>query len=472
VALPGNVGRSKAELVDDAVKYMWRHGTPITATTKAQGPIAVSGQGIHITDIDGNTYLDGLGGGSAAATIGYGQKEVADAVSEQLTKLHYASTRTFLNEPAIELSRRIAEIAPGDLTTSFFTSSGSEAVETAAQIIKAYHKQKGQPGKTKVIYRKTGFHGVGITAASASGSPDYRDWFQPLIPGFIEVPTCYTYRRPAGQSVEDYAEAAAQAIEDEIIRQGPETVGALFAESIPAGLILPPTQSYLKRLREICDKYDVIWLDDEVFIGFGRTGKYFGSEHYGVVPDIATASKGITGGYVPLGAAVVSQRMMDVIFGDGGAGQAKVHGHTYSGHAAACAAGIAVMDILARDKLVDNVARLGDKMLNAFSEFGVDHPNVGDVRGKGFLIAIELVEDKETKKPFAASAGIGRGVVSAALKENFLIRSARDVVAQSEGFEIGDIITLFPSFVATETEVDQMIDITKRAITAACEQRV
>jgi putrescine---pyruvate transaminase len=468
VALSEPLDRTKAERVDDAIKYMWRHGTPITATKKAEGPIAASGSGVRITDIDGNTYLDGLGGGSAAATIGYGQSEVADAVAEQMRRLHYVSTRTFLNEPAIELARRIADVAPGDLTTSFFTSSGSEAVETAAQIIKAYHKQKGHPGKTKVLYRKTGFHGVGITAASASGSPDYRDWFQPLIPGFIEVPTCYTYRRPEGQSVEQYAEASAQAVEDEILRQGPETVAALFAESIPAGLILPPTAHYLRRIREICDKYDVIWLDDEVFIGFGRTGKYFGCEHYGVVPDIATASKGITGGYIPLGAAIVSQRMMDVIFGDGAAGQAKVHGHTYSGHAAACAGGLAVMDILARDHLVDNVARLGDKMLRAFNDFAATHPNVGDVRGKGFLIAIELVEDKETKKPFAAQAGIGRRVVAAALKENFLLRSARDVVAQSEGFEIGDIITLFPSFVATDADVDLMIEITKRAITEAC----
>ncbi|MFH5823529.1 aspartate aminotransferase family protein [Georgenia sp. AZ-5] len=461
-------GRSKEDLVDDAVRYLWRHGTPITATRKAQGPIAVSGSGIRITDIDGNTYLDGLGGGSAAATIGYGQQEVADAVAQQLSKLHYASVRTYLNEPAIELARRIAEVAPGDLATSFFTSSGSEAVETAAQIIKAYHKKKGQPEKSKVIYRTTGFHGVSLIAASASASPDYRDWFQPLVPGFVEVPTCYTYRRPEGQSVEEYAASCAQAIEDEILRQGPETVGAIFAESIPAGLILPPPASYLKRLREICDQYDIVWLDDEVFIGFGRTGRYFGCEHYDVVPDIVTASKGITGGYVPLGAAIVSQSLMEVLVDDGAAGQAKVHGHTYSGHAGACAAGLAVLDILARDRLVENVARLGDKMLSAFREFGAEHPHVGDVRGKGFLIGIELVEDKATRKPFPAEAGIGRGVVAAAMKEKFMLRSARDVVAQSGGFEIGDIITLFPSFIATEDEVDEMIRITKQAITESC----
>jgi putrescine aminotransferase len=459
--------RTKEELIDDAVRYTWRQGTPVSATQRAGGPIAVSGSGVRITDFDGNTYLDGLGGGSAAATIGYGRAEVADAVAEQLKKLHYASFRTFLNEPAIELGRRIGEIAPGDLMTSFFTSSGSEAVETAAQIIKAYHKQKGQPEKSKVIYRTTGFHGVSLIAASASGSPDYRDWFQPLLPDFYEVPTMYTYRRPEGMSVDEYADSCAQALEDEILRQGPETVGALFAEAIPAGLILPPTKRYLKRVREICDKYDVVWLDDEVFIGFGRTGKYFGCEHYDVTPDIATASKGITGGYIPLGAAIVSERLMDVLFDDKAAGQAKVHGHTYSGHAGACAGGIAVMDFLARENVVENVARLGDRMISDFGEFGQDHPHVGDVRGKGFLIAIEIVEDKETRKPFAADAGIGRKVVASAMKNNFLVRSARDVVAQSGGLEIGDIITLFPSFVATDEDVEQMIAFTKQAITEA-----
>jgi putrescine aminotransferase len=459
---------STEQLIHDATEFMWRHGTPIEATKRARGPIAVSGEGAYVTDMDGVTYLDGLGGGSAAATIGYGRADVADAVANQMKKLHYASVRTFLNEPAIELARRIAEVAPGDLKTSFFTSSGSEAVETAAQIIKAYHKQKGHPEKTKVLYRNTGFHGVSLIAASASTSPDYRDWFEPLVPGFVEVPTAYSYRRPEGMSEQEYAEAQAQAIEDEILRQGPDTVAALFAESIPAGLILPPPADYLQRIRDICDRYDVVWLDDEVFIGFGRTGAYFGCEHYGVTPDIATASKGITGGYIPLGAAIVSERLMEVIIGDGEKGQAKVHGHTYSGHAAACAGGIAVLDALEREHMVENVARLGERMLSEFRAFGETHPHVGDVRGKGFLIAIELVEDKATKKPFAAEAGVGRKVVNAALERRFMLRSARDVVAQSGGFEVGDIITLFPSFCLTDDLVDQMIEFTKESIVQAC----
>ncbi|MEA2228192.1 MAG: hypothetical protein QOF04_1822, partial [Solirubrobacteraceae bacterium] len=442
------VATSKERLIEDAVAHMWRHGTPISATRKALGPIAVSGEGVRITDIDGNTFLDGLGGGSAAATLGYGREDVAQAVAEQLTKLHYTSVRTFLNEPAIELARRIAEVAPGDLTTSFFTSSGSESVETAAQMVKAYHKQKGQPKKTKLIYRATNFHGVGLVAASLSSSPDYRDWFAPLIDGCVEVVPCYPYRRPDGMSEEEYGEACAKAIEDAILREGPDTVAAVFAEAIPAGLILPPPANYLRRLREICDEHDVLWVDDEVFVGFGRTGRYFACEHYDVVPDIATASKGITAGYVPLGAAIARGRVMEVLIGDGAAGQAKVHGHTYSGHAAASAAGIAVLDALERENLVENAATLGEHAMGRLREFGETHPFVGDVRGKGFLIAIEIVKDKETKEPFEASAGVGRRVVGEAMKQHFMCRSARDVVSQSGGMQVGDIITLFPSLVA------------------------
>jgi putrescine---pyruvate transaminase len=460
---------AKERLVDQAVRHMWRHGTPVSKTRAAQGPIAASGSGVRITDLDGVTHLDGLGGGSAAATIGYGRADVARAVADQITTLHYASIRTFLNEPAIELARRIAEVAPGDLDTVFYTSSGSEAVETAAQMVKAYHRQRGNPAKTKLLYRTTNFHGVGLVAASLNSSPDYRTWFEPLVEGCVEVVPCYPYRRPHDMTEEEYGDACAAAIEEAIVREGPDTVGAVFAEAIPAGLILPPPAGYLRRLREICDHHDVLWVDDEVFVGGGRTGAYLACEHYDVVPDIATVSKGLTGGYIPLGAAIARRPVVDVFIGDGAAGQATVHGHTYSGHAVACAAGLAVLDILERERLIENAAVLGERMLRAFRDFAATHPNVGDVRGKGFLIALELVEDKATKEPFAAEAGVGRRVVAEAAKERFMLRSARDVVAQSGGLVVGDVITLFPALVATEEDVDEMIDITIRSVTAACD---
>ncbi|MGI8824080.1 MAG: aspartate aminotransferase family protein [Chloroflexota bacterium] len=459
---------TKQRLVDDAIKYVWRHGTPIQGTRQAQGPISVRGKGVRITDIDGKTYLDGLAGGSAAATMGYGREDIAAAVAEQMTKLHYTSIRTFLNIPAIELGKQIAETTGGKLQTSFFVSSGSEAVDTASQIAKAYHRMKGNTQKSKFLYRQMSFHGVSLVGASAASSPEYRDWFHPLAPGFIEVPGCYTYRRPEGKTESEWGLECAQAIEDEILRQRPETIAALFAEVMPAPIVLPPPPEYLRRIREICDQYDILWIDDEIFIGFGRTGKYFGYEHYGVVPDVVTVSKGLTGGYIPLGAAIASPKVMEVLVGDGEAHQAKVQGHTYTGHAVACAGALSVLKALRDERLVDNVARLGERLVAQFNQFAEEYPYVGDVRGKGFLIGIELVKDKNSKEPFPAEWSVGKKIVAAAQRNGFLCRSARDIVPQ-KGFEVGDIITFFPAFVATQSDIDEMVEKTKTAIVEVCD---
>jgi putrescine---pyruvate transaminase len=442
----------KTELVERAIRHLWRHGVTAESTRHQRGPVAVRARGVYVEDLDGNRYLDALSGGSAAATLGHGRVDVADAAASQMREMAWVSLRTFLNEPSVELARRIAEVAPGDLTASFFVSSGSEAVETATQIVKSYHRNRGHSGKTKFLYRKTGYHGTSLIGASASSSAEFRDWFQPLAPDFIQLDACYTYRRPDGMDPDAYGEACAQAIEREIIAQGPDTVAGILAESIPAALVLLPPGVYLRRLREICDRYDVLWIDDEVFIGFGRTGRYFGFEHYGVQPDIVTASKGITGGYIPLGAAIASERVMDVLIGDGAAGQAKVAGHTYAAHPAACAAGIAVLNALENEELVKNADVLGNWMINEFRAYGESSPHVGDVRGKGFLVGIELVQDKRTRESFPAEWGVGRRVVRAAMQRGFLCRAS------------GDVITLFPALVATQEEVKSMVDQTTLAI--------
>jgi adenosylmethionine-8-amino-7-oxononanoate aminotransferase len=442
----------KDQLVEDAIRYVWRHGVSSETTRRAAGPIAVRGQGVHIEDIDGKVYLDGLSGGSAAATLGHGRTDVADAVAEQCRTLQWASLRTFLNEPSIDLARKIAEISPGDLTMSFFVGSGSEAVESATQMTRSYHRNRGNPAKTKFIYRKTGYHGTTLVGASASSSAEFREWFAPLAPGFVEVDTCYPYRRPEGMTLEEYGELAAQWIEDAILREGPDTVAGILAEAIPAALVLVPPANYLRRLREICDKYDVLWIDDEVFIGVGRTGAYFGFEHYGVQPDIITSSKGITGGYVPLGAAIASQRVVDVLIGDGGAGQAKVAGHTYSAHPTACAAGLAVLNAIEEEGLVENARVQGDWMLEQFAAYGQDNPHVGDVRGKGFLIGIELVADKATRQAFASELKVGGRITQTAMDNGFMCRAS------------GDIITLFPALVSTRPDVEAMVEQTTRAI--------
>lgn len=442
----------KEEFIEDSIRFVWRHGVAAKTTRADQGPIAVKGDGVRITDIDGNVYLDGLAGGSAAATMGHGRVDIADRVRDQMVNLHWVSLRTFVNEPSVELARRIAGLTDSGLQTSFFVSSGSEAVESATQLAKSYHRARGNQDKNRFLYRKTGYHGTTLIGASASDNAEFRTWFAPLAPGFIELEACYPYRRPAGMTEEEYGDAAADAIEATILAEGPDTIAGILAESIPAALVLVPPANYLRRLREICDRYDILWIDDEVFIGFGRTGTYFGFEHFGVIPDIVTASKGITGGYIPLGAAVATSRVMETIYGDFGSTQAKVSGHTYAAHPAASAAGLAVLDAIEKEDLLNSTAEVGGWMIEEFRRIYDGHPHVGDVRGKGFLIGIELVQDASTKEPFAPGLGVGRKVMDRAMQNYFMLRAT------------GDVVTLFPALVTTRADAEEMVAATCRAI--------
>ncbi|MCW3041342.1 MAG: aspartate aminotransferase family protein, partial [Solirubrobacterales bacterium] len=373
----------REQLIERSLAHVWRHGVPMQVTVRNKGPIAVRAEGMRVWDIDGNCYLDALAGGSAAATLGHGREDVAVAVAQQIRDMQWVSLRTFINEPSVDLATRLAQIAPGDLRMSFFVCDGSEAVESATQLTRSYHRQRGNPEKVKFLYRKTSYHGTTLVGASASSNVEFRTWFSPLAPGYVELDACYSYHRPEGMSEAEYGEACAQAIEDEVLRQGPDTVAGILAEAIPAALVLTPPPNYLRRLREICDKYDLLWIDDEVFTGVGRTGAYFASEHYDVVPDVITVSKGLTGGYVPLGAAIVSGRVADVLVGDGGEGQAKVSGHTYSAHPVSCAAGLAILDAIESERLVENAQEQGEWLIDELRAWGKDHPHVGDVRGKG-----------------------------------------------------------------------------------------
>ncbi|MCW2736856.1 aspartate aminotransferase family protein [Nocardioides sp.] len=449
---PATGAARKQELVDLAISHVWRHGVPMEATRRDQGPIAVRAQGMQVWDIDENCYLDALAGGSAAATLGHGREDVAQAVADQIRNLQWVSLRTFVNEPAVTLAARLAEITPGDLRMCFFACDGSEAVESATQLVRSYHRQRGNPDKVKFLYRKTSYHGTTLVGASASSNAEFRTWFSPLAPGYVELEACYPYHRPEAMSEEEYGEACAQAIEDEVVRQGPDTVAGVLAEAIPAAFVLTPPANYLRRLREICDKYDLLWIDDEVFTGIGRTGAYFASEHYDVVPDVITVSKGITGGYVPLGAAIASARVADVLVGDGGAGQAKVSGHTYSAHPVSCAAGLAVLDAIENEGLIENVRREGEWLIEELRAWGESHPHVGDVRGKGFLIGIELVQDKSSRQPFDPALKIGSRVTAAGMRNKFMCRAT------------GDVVTLFPALIADRSEVSAIRDAVITAV--------
>lgn len=447
-----NQSSDYARIVQDSIQYVWRHGVSVDTTRAERGPIAVSASGVRITDSDGTVFLDALAGGSAAATLGHGRVDVADAVHAQMTKLHWVSLRTFINEPSVELARRIAGLTDAGLQTSFFVSSGSEAVESATQLAKSYHRVRGNPERTKFLYRKTGYHGTSLVGASASDNKEFRTWFAPLAPGFVELDACYPYRRPAGMTEDEYGVSVADAMEATIIAEGPETIAGILAESIPAALVLVPPASYLRRLREICDRYDILWIDDEVFIGFGRTGRWFGFEHYDVTPDIVTASKGLTGGYIPLGAAIATSRVMETIFGDGATTQAKVSGHTYAAHPTACAAGLAVLDAIEKEHLLESTASVGEWMIDEFRRRYDGHPHVGDIRGKGFLIGIELVQDLATKDRFASQLSVGKRIMARAMEQQFMLRAT------------GDVVTLFPALVTTQQDGEAMVEATCRAI--------
>lgn len=437
------------EVLQRGLKHVWRHGQPPITTIEKHGPMAVSGSGMYIEDAMGKRYLDGLSGGSAAATLGHGRADIAQAAYDQMTTLQWSSLRTFLNRPAIELGTQISEITGGDFETSFYACSGSEAVEVAVQIVKSYHRNKGNTSKQKFLYRTSGYHGTTHIGASANSfRSSYADWFQPVMPGFVETAACYAYRAEDP----DTCESAAAALEETILSEGPETIAGILAESIPSAWVLPPTPHYMRRLREICTKYDILWIDDEVFIGFGRTGKYFGYQHFDVVPDIITVSKGITAGYIPLSAAVASPAVMKVIRGDDRTTWANVAGHTYSGHASACAAGLEVLDIIKREDLLANVTRLGEHMLNRFWEYAKDQPLVGDVRGKGFLVGIEMVANRETKERLPPELGFSNKFVARAMENNFMCRGS------------GDLVQLFPALVAEDEHIDAIVDATIDAI--------
>ena len=453
-----NHEQRKADLVEDSIRHVWRHGVSVNSTRATQGPIAVRANGVLIEDIDGVIYLDALAGGSAAATLGHGREDIAIAVADQIRTMQWVSLRTFINEPSITLAKKIAEISPGDLSTSFFVCDGSEAVESAVQLVRSYHRQRGNPDKNKFLFRKTSYHGTTLVGASSSSNAEFRTWFSPLAPGFVQLDACYTYRRPEGMSKDEYGLHMADQIEEEILRQGPDTMAGILAEAIPAALVLTPPKNYLLRMRELCDKYDMLWIDDEVFTGIGRTGAYFACEHYGVLPDVVTVSKGITGGYIPLGAAIATERVMKVLIGDGGAGQAKVSGHTYSAHPVGSAAGLAVINAIQKEGLIENVRREGEWLLGKLREWSKDKAYVGDVRGKGFLIGIELVKDKKTREAFPSELGLGSKIVNAGMKNHFMLRATADV------------ITLFPALVAQHADVEKMYEGVTRAIEEVCNE--
>ena len=419
-------------------------------------PVITRGEGHLIYDDQGREYIDGLAG-LFVVQVGHGREELAQAAARQARELAFMPLWSYAHPAAIDLSERLAHHAPGDLNRVFFTTGGGEAVETAWKLAKQYFKLQGKPNKTKVISRAVAYHGTPQGALSITGIPDMKTPFEPLVPGAFRVPNTNQYRAPEGlEDPEAFGRWAADRIGEAIEFEGPDTVAAVFLEPVQnSGGCFPPPPGYFKRVREICDEYDVLLVSDEVICAFGRIGSMFASDDFGYVPDMITCAKGMTSGYSPIGAMIASDRLFEPFkHGD----TTFYHGYTFGGHPVSAAVAMENLDIFEREGL-NNHVKQNAPLLRASLEKLLDLPIVGDVRGEGYFYGIELVKDKATKETFTddESERLLRGYLSNALFDAGLYCRADDR---------GDpVVQLAPPLTIGPREFDQIEQILRSVLT-------
>jgi adenosylmethionine-8-amino-7-oxononanoate aminotransferase len=448
------------ELQVAAKKHLWMHFTRMSTYGDSDIPVIVRGSGPYVYDDKGKRYLDGLAG-LFVSMAGHGRTELAEAASKQASELAYFPLWSYAHPAAVELAARLAALAPGDLNRVFFTTSGSEAVESAWKLAKSYFKRVGQPTRYKVLSREYAYHGTSMGALAITGLSSIKHDFEPLPPGGIRVPNTNFYRAPdfaAGWSEEQFGVWAADEIERAILREDAESVAAVFLEPVQnSGGCFTPPPGYFQRVREICDKYGVLLVSDEVICAFGRLGYYFGAEKYGYQPDIITFAKGVTSGYSPLGGMIVRDELMEPFL----TGTATfLHGITFAGHPVSSAVALANLDIFERDDLLGNV-RANEDGFRATLDKLTDLPIVGNIRGAGYFYGIELVKDKSTKETFDddESERLLRGYLSHALFEAGLVCRADDR---------GDpVIQLAPPLICTQEHFDEIEQILRSTLTEA-----
>ncbi|MCB1339702.1 MAG: aspartate aminotransferase family protein [Pseudooceanicola sp.] len=425
-------------------------------------PVAVAGEGCYLIDADGKRYLDGSGG-AAVSCLGHGDREIAEAVKAQVDRLAFAHTGFFTSEPAEALADLLIEHAPEGLERVYFVSGGSEATEAAIKLARQYFVEKGEPQRGRLIARKQSYHGNTIGALSAGGNAWRRAQFAPLLLDVSHIDPCYEYRlRRDDESAEDYGRRAADALETEILRLGPETVMAFMAEPVvgaTAGAV-PPAPGYFRRIREICDRYGVLLILDEVMCGMGRTGTLFACEQDGVRPDILCIAKGLGAGYQPIGAMLCSGEIYDTLAAGTGFFQ---HGHTYLGHPVATAAGLAVVRALLGRGLVGRCATQGERLMEKLVERFGQHPHVGDIRGRGLFRGVELVADRESKAPFDPAKGVAGKIKKAAFEAGLICYPMQGTIDGRSG----DHVLLAPPFIIEDAQLDELTDKLALAIEAA-----
>ncbi len=429
------------------------------------GPrIMTEGSGITLRDTAGRRYLDAVAG-LWCVNIGYGRTEVADAMAAQARRLAYYHTFSSMsNEPQIRLADRLLGIAPAPMSKVFFGNSGSDANDTQVKLVWYYHNLKGQPRKKKIISRLEGYHGSTVASGSLTGLPAFHRAFDLPIANVLHTKPTYQYRHGApGQSEEEYASALAAELEALIQREGPETVAAFIAEPIMgAGGVLVPPKTYFPKVQAVLRRHDVLMIADEVICGFGRLGRLFGSELYGIQPDLVTAAKGLTSAYFPLSAVLVNEKVWTVLRDASPQMGAFAHGFTYSGHPVGAAAAMANLDILIGEDLVGNAARTGAYFQSRLREAVGGHPLVGDVRGVGLIAGVELVADRATKRLLEPERKVASRVAQKCLEDGLIVRA----------LPAGHVIAFSPPLCITRAEVDEVATRFARGLAAVTDELV
>ena len=430
--------------------------TSIADHLRAGPRIMAEGSGLTLVDTSGKRYLDAVAGLWCVA-IGYGRTEVADAMAAQSRKLAFYHTFSSMsNEPQIRLADRLLSLAPGRMSKVFFGTSGSEANDTQVKLVWYYNNLRGRPRKKKIIARRDGFHGSTVAAGSLTGIEIFHRAFDLPLPQILHVSPAYHYRHAAqGQSEEDYATVLAAELEQVIEREGPDTVAAFIAEPVMgAGGVVPPPRGYFEKIQRVLRRHEVLMIADEVICGFGRLGRTFGSEVYGIEPDLMTVAKQLTSGYFPLSACFVSEEIWSVLRDGSPEIGPFAHGFTYSGHPVGAAAALANLDIVLGEDLIGNAARVGPYLQERLRGALGTHPLVGDVRGVGLIAGVELVADRATRQLFASPLKVGPRVAQQCMEDGLIVRALPG----------GHVIAVSPPLCITRAQVDQVVDGLARAI--------
>ena len=403
---------------------------------------------------DGRRYIDACGG-AAVSCLGHGRSDVVAAIAEQAQRLEYAHTSFFTSEAAEELATLIAELSPGALDRVWFTNSGSEAIEAALKLARQYHLERGDVSRSRIIARRLSYHGNTLGALAAGGSAWRRAPYEPLLVDVALVDPCFEYRfADIGESAEDYGRRVANSLEQEILRTGPENVIGFVAETVVGATsgAVPPAGDYLRHIRAICDRHGVLLILDEVMSGSGRTGTFLSCEQDGIVPDIVTLGKGLGGGYQPIGAVVCTSEVYETVARGSGALK---HGQTYNAHAVGCAAGLAVQRVIQNEKLLERANKAGETLMELLNERFGTHPNIGDIRGRGLIQAMEIVADRQTKAPFNPDLAMHQRAKAEAFERGLLIYPSGGTIDGRNG----DHILLAPPYNVTDDELEMIVDL-------------